>query len=91
METKLLIPRILQVHAEGRAELLVRGGTVRALLDELQRAHPALHRCIRNETGQIRQHINLFINNDFLRDREGLDTELRAGDVVSVFQAVSGG
>jgi len=33
----------------------------------------------------------LFVNADFIGQRQGLDTPLQRGDVVSVFQAVSGG
>ncbi len=86
-----LIPRVLQPHSRGQSELRLGGATVREVLDELKREYPALQRCICDETGAVRLHINLFVNNDFLRDRNGLDTRLQPGDVVSVFQAVSGG
>lgn len=85
------IPRVLQQYCAGVPELRLQGTTVRGLLDEVGRRHPALYRCICDETGTVRQHINLFLNDDLLRDQHDLDTRLKAGDVVSVFQAVSGG
>jgi molybdopterin converting factor small subunit len=89
--TPLQIPRVLQQYCEGRPEVELPGETVREVLAELHRRHPALYICICNETGAIRRHVNLFVNDDLLGDREGLDTHLVAGDMVSVFQSVSGG
>ena len=64
---------------------------VRAVLEELERRHPSLHRSICDETGRVRRHVNLFVNSSHLRDREGLDTALVPGDVVTILPAVSGG
>ena len=64
---------------------------MREALAELRRNFPALYQCICDETDTVRQHINLFVNNDILHDRDGLDTQLHSTDVLSVFQAVSGG
>lgn len=91
MTTPFQIPRVLQDYCGGRAELHLSGATVRELLDELRRSHPALHQCLCTEAGAVRRHLNLFVNQDFLHDRNGLDTRLQPGDVVSVYQAVSGG
>ena len=84
------IPRVLQQSSVGDLELEIDGTTVGELLDEVQRRDPELYRCICDETGSLRQHINLFLNDD-LFDRTRFDTRLTAGDVVSVFQSVSGG
>ena len=53
--------------------------------------YPKLHRSICDETGAVRRHINLFINTHHMRDRDGLDTQLVAGDIVTIMTAVSGG
>jgi molybdopterin converting factor small subunit len=44
-----------------------------------------------DETGAVRRHINLFVNSSHVRDRDGLDTPLAAGDVLTILPAVSGG
>lgn len=85
------IPRVLQQYSGGQLEFPVEAVSIRAVLDEVRRVHPNLHACICDETGKVRRHINLFVNHDLVRDRDGRDTRLRSGDVVSVFQAVSGG
>jgi molybdopterin converting factor small subunit len=91
MNTVFQIPRILQQYCEGRGEFELRGANVRDLLEELNQEHPALYQCICNETGALRQHIHLFINNKLYCGSKDLDTPLESGDIVSVFQAVSGG
>jgi molybdopterin converting factor small subunit len=64
---------------------------VRAALEQLERNQPALYRRICDETGAVRRHVNLFVNTSHVRDREGLDTALAPGDVVTILPAVSGG
>ena len=85
------VPSALRIYCEGRSELKLPGGDVRSLLNELKRAYPAIYQSVCNETGAVRPHINLFVNNSFLHDREGFDTTLREGDVVTIMPAVSGG
>ncbi|MEZ6062028.1 MAG: MoaD/ThiS family protein [Planctomycetaceae bacterium] len=91
MVTAFRIPRVLQRYADGEAELSLAGETVRQVLVAVKRQHPDLYGCICDETGSVRRHVNLFVNDSFLHDRDGLETRLEPGDVVSVFQAVSGG
>jgi molybdopterin synthase sulfur carrier subunit len=65
--------------------------SVRAMLGELERSHPALYRNICDETGMVRRHVNIFVNTNHMRDRNGLDTPLVQGDEVTILPAVSGG
>ena len=87
----ILVPGPLHASAGGASRLVVEAGSLRAVLDELERRHPALHRSICDETGKVRRHINLFVNENHMRDRDGLDTPLSPGDVISILPAVSGG
>ena len=90
MQIRLLTPQVLRRYATDDLRINIAGGTVKDLLVEVQRRYPALYSCICDETGRLRQHINLFIGNELLV-RDNLKTRLRQGDVVSVYQAVSGG
>ena len=65
--------------------------TVRAALDVLERDQFAFYGNVCDETGQVRQHLNVFVNSDNVRDLDGIDTMLRPGDVVTILPAVSGG
>jgi len=85
------IPSMLRVYCGGAAELVIPGGTVGAALDELERRFDSLHRNIRDETGAVRRHVNIFVNSDNIRDRDGLGTRLEPGDTVTILPSVSGG
>jgi molybdopterin converting factor small subunit len=81
----------LHQYCGGESELAFAAPSVRALLAQLEVRHPALYRCVCDETAAVRRHINIFINTNHIRDREGLDTPLTTGDAVSILPAVSGG
>ncbi len=85
------VPTPLRECCAGAAELSLHAANPQAVLAELERRYPRLHRSICDETGAVRRHINLFINTHHMRDRDGLDTQLVAGDLVTIMTAVSGG
>ena len=88
---KVHLPTALSKYCGGAADLDVSAATVSAALHALERDHPSLYRNICDETGTVRRHINVFVNSSHMRDREGLDTALQPGDVVTILAAVSGG
>jgi MoaD family protein len=85
------VPAALRACCGGAAELSVSAATVRAVLEELEGSHPALYRGVCDETGRVRRHVNVFVNSLHVNDRDGLDTTVVAGDVVTILPAVSGG
>ena len=88
---KVSVPTALRDCCAGASELALAATNLRAVLEELERRHPALHRSICDETGAVRRHINLFVNTNHMRDCNGIDTPLDPGDVVTIMTAVSGG
>jgi molybdopterin converting factor small subunit len=88
---KVHVPPPLRVYSGGAAELSLSAPTVRAALDQIERSHPDLYRSVCDETGNVRRHIGLFVNQHHVRDREGLQTALAPGDVLFILPAVSGG
>jgi molybdopterin converting factor small subunit len=91
MTVTIHIPRPLRPECNGAAELRVPAASVRNALARLQQEHPQLYRSVCDETGAVRRHVNLFVNTDHIRDRDGLETALAAGDAVHILPAVSGG
>jgi sulfur-carrier protein len=65
--------------------------TVGNVLDVLGACHPALERRIRDERGEGRTHVNLFVGADNVRDRQGPRTPIVAGQELTIIPAVSGG
>jgi molybdopterin converting factor small subunit len=85
------VPRELRPYCDGASQLLVAAENVRAALDELERRYPSLYRGFCDETGAVRRHLNVFVNTDHMRDRDGLETALVPGDEIIILPAVSGG
>lgn len=81
----------LRPYAGGAAQLEVPASTVKAALEVLERTQPTLYPNLCDETGTLRRHLNVFVNADNIRDLGGIDTPLRAGDVIAFLPAVSGG
>lgn len=65
--------------------------SVGALLDALAVSHPALERRIRDERGEVRRFVNLYVGDDDVRHLGGQATPVRDGDVVHVLPSVAGG
>ncbi|MBZ5579307.1 MAG: MoaD/ThiS family protein [Acidobacteriia bacterium] len=85
------VPGPLRTYCGGAAQLSISAQTVRDALEDLQRSQAALYRNVCDETGKVRRHLNVFVNSDNVRDLNGVDTLLTAGDVVTILPAVSGG
>jgi sulfur-carrier protein len=77
----------LKQLADGRAEHELDGASVEELLRAFERAHPALHGWILDERGEIRRHINVFVNGE----QGAAQTPVATGDCVDVLPAISGG
>jgi hypothetical protein len=69
----------------------VPAATMRELIDELERRHPGFAGYIIDETGRLRRHVNLFVGEEPVRDREKLSDALSPDARVFVMQALSGG
>jgi molybdopterin converting factor small subunit len=91
MTVTIHIPAALAACCAGARELSLSAASVRAALEEIERSRPSLYRSICDETGAVRRHVNLFVNASHVRDREGLETALAPGDVITILPAVSGG
>ena len=85
------VPGPLRAYCEGASSISVSAHTVRAVLEELEQHHEPLYRNVCDETGTLRRHLNVYVNADHVRELDGLNTELKPGDVVTILPAVSGG
>jgi sulfur-carrier protein len=84
----------LRTHAGGAATIdveVTEPVTLAAVLDAVAAAHPAVGRRVRDEAGDLRPHVNVFVGPDNFRDLDGLDTVVPEGTEVAVLAAVSGG
>jgi molybdopterin synthase sulfur carrier subunit len=98
VQVTLRLPGALRELAGGRTAVTVEVGepaTVGAVLDRLAADMPVLERRLRDERGEIRRHVNVFVDTRGdavnVRDAALLATPVPAGSEVVVIPAVSGG
>lgn len=69
----------------------VEGGRVVEVLAAVFAQRPMLRSYIVDDQGRLRRHVNVFVNNVMISDRDGLGDSVGPDDEVFVFQALSGG
>lgn len=89
--TTLKIPSPLRAYAGGTAQLEVKSNTVSGALDELISTHPQLKPHLFTESGELRAFVNLFVNDENVRDLGGTETPLRPGDNLMILPSIAGG
>jgi len=65
--------------------------TVGEALAMLWNMHVGLRDRVVNEQGQVRLHVNVFLNSENTRRQQALDTPLNDGDEITILPSVSGG
>lgn len=85
------VPGPLRSVADGAGEVAVTCATVGEALDDLLDRHPGLRRHLRTETGGLREHVNVFLNDDDIRYLDGEATVVAQGDVVTIVPSIAGG
>jgi molybdopterin synthase sulfur carrier subunit len=93
VSVQVLLPGVLAALAGGEKHVAVEpaGNTLADLLDALAAQHPMLARRIRDETGQVRRFVNVYVDGDDVRFGGGLLTLVRDGAEVHVLPSVAGG
>ncbi len=71
--------------------LQMRADNIAEIIAQLDEKYPGLSDYIVNERGILRQHVNIFIENQLIKDREQLTDVVREEDEVYIMQALSGG
>jgi len=69
----------------------VEGGTVAEVIAALDKKYPGLADYIVDERGALRRHVNIFLSQEMVHDRQQLSDPVQDGDDMYVFQALSGG
>jgi len=84
------IPPTLREETDGEREVLAAGTTVRDLLDDLASRFPALGaRILQN--GGLAPFVNVYVEGEDVRTREGLETPVDDGSTVILLPAMAGG
>lgn len=87
------LPQALCSDADQNSSVVIDGSvtTVGDALSVLGRSSPAALDRIMDERGDVRRHVNVFVNGENIRFLRGLDTLAPADATILILAAVSGG
>jgi sulfur-carrier protein len=91
MSVRVRIPTPLRQATDGVAEVQSEAPDVIGVISELETRYPGIRGRLRDESGALRRFVNLYVNGEDVRFKEGLDTSLKSGDELSIIPAVAGG
>ncbi len=91
MAIKVLIPSTLRKLTGDQSLVSLESTTVGGCLADLDAQYPGIGERLRDEEGEIRRFVNIYVNGDDVRFLEGPATPLKAGDEVSIVPAMAGG
>ena len=90
MSTTVRIPTPLRTLTGGHDEVAADGRTIGELIENLEKKHPGIRDRLLDDKG-VRRFVNIYIGEEDIRFLEGLKTELKSGDTVSIVPAIAGG
>jgi molybdopterin synthase sulfur carrier subunit len=91
MEVHVRIPTPLKKLAGEQDVIKAKGTTVGEVLQWLTETYPGLKERLRDEQGEVRRFINIYVNDEDIRFIQNLETPLKEGDHVSIIPAIAGG
>ena len=83
----VLLRAPLKDLADGNAEVKVEGKSLLGVLREIERTYPKTVGWILDDQGNVRRHVNVFVNGEMTRE----DTPLTPEDRVHVLPSITGG
>jgi MoaD family protein len=90
MPVTVRIPTPLRSLTGGAESVEISGGNVGAVIESLEANHPGMKDRLLDDKG-VRRFVNIYVGEEDIRFLEGLETELKDGDEVSIVPAIAGG
>jgi molybdopterin synthase sulfur carrier subunit len=91
MAVNVYIPTAFRRATANAAKVEIDAQDVAGLLGTLEKRYEGLRGLVRDETGKIHHHVNVYVNDEEIEALQGLATPLKDGDEVSIIPAMAGG
>ena len=91
MAVKVRVPGPLRRLTSGSSQVEVEGATVAQVLADLEARYPGFQDRLYDDGGNLRQFINIYVNDTDIRFGGGLETPVADRDDISIVPAVAGG
>lgn len=90
MAVTVRIPTPLRTLTGGAETVEVDATSIREMVENLEGKHAGLKERLMDDKG-VRRFVNLYVGEEDIRFLDGLDTELKDGEEVSIVPAIAGG
>lgn len=91
MSVTVFIPTTLRLFTGHQSEVELEGNTVGEVLKLLSEEYPDTKKALFDENNELRAFVNVFVNDENIRDLDGFDSSLKNGDEVILIPAIAGG
>jgi molybdopterin converting factor small subunit len=91
MKVIVEIPSAFRRFTEGAAKIDCQAATLAELLGQLEGRFPGMARHLRDESGRVRQFLNIYVNEEDMRFLGGESYAFREGDRVTLVPSIAGG
>jgi sulfur-carrier protein len=89
--TILRVPTPLRPYTGGQSEIELQGATVADAMRHLIELYPTLLPHLYNGSGDLRPFVNLFLNDENIKDLQGLETPIGESDRLMLIPSIAGG
>ena len=91
MPITVQIPTALRRHTDGVGSITCAASNLGELFSVLDEKFPDLKPHIRDDKGQIRRFLNIYVNEEDIRHAKGPETPVKDGDTIMIVPAIAGG
>ena len=91
MAVSVYVPTPFRRATNDKSKLELEVENVEQLLDELEKSFSGMKGLVRDDAGQIHDHVNIYVNNEAIDALQGVATPLKDGDEVAIIPAIAGG
>ncbi len=91
MAIKIRIPTPLRKLTNGADEVMAEGGNITEIIEDLEKNYPGLKERICEPDGKLRRFVNIYLNDEDIRFKKNMETELKDSDELSIIPAIAGG
>jgi adenylyltransferase/sulfurtransferase len=91
MAVTIVIPTPLRQFAGGKSEIEVEAKTAGEALEKLTTEHAELRKHLYNDTGNLRNFVNVYVGDEDIRDLDDLETEVKDGGEILIVPSIAGG
>ncbi|MDR1614190.1 MAG: molybdopterin-synthase adenylyltransferase MoeB [Campylobacteraceae bacterium] len=91
MAVTVLIPTALRQFTQNFSEVEIEASSVEEALKKLKEIYPDLEKHIFADNNTLRSFVNVYVNEDDIRQKDGIKTAVKSGDTIMLIPSIAGG